>query len=103
MAPTSPTSKAELAHRLRHIRLQRVSSTGVRKLGYDPETRMAAVVFPDKDVVYGYPNLTDIEIAGLLAVMEHHESLGHYISTVIKPHHDFEHVRWDLGTSGTDR
>ena len=103
MASSSAPDKAELVHRLRHIRLQRVSSTGVRKLGYDPETRMAAVVFPDKDVVYGYPNLTDIEIAGLLAVMEHHESLGHYISTVIKPHHDFEHVRWELGATDTER
>ena len=102
MARPGPPNKAELSHRLRHIRLQRVSSTGIRKLGYDPESRMAAVVFADGDVVYGYPNLTDIEIAGLLAVMEHHESLGHYISTVIKPHHDFEHVRWELGAAGTD-
>ena len=103
MASTSRRSHDDLVRRLRHIRLQRVSSTGVRKLGYDPETRMAAVVFPDKDVVYGYPNLTDIEIAGLLAVMEHHESLGHFISTVIKPHHDFEHVRWEPGAPDTER
>jgi hypothetical protein len=95
-------SDDELLQRLKHIRLQRVNSSGVRKLGYDPETHMAAVVFADKDVVYGYPNLTDTEVKGLLDVMVNQESLGHYVSTVIKKHHDFERVSWSFEPASSD-
>ena len=102
MVRATPYNKAELLRRLRQVRLQRVESKGVRRLGYDPAVRMAAVVFPEKDVVYGYPNLTDAEVEGLLAVMENHASLGHYISTVIKKHHDFERVSLSFEPSSSD-
>jgi hypothetical protein len=91
-------SQTQLVHRLRRMPLQAVISTGVRKLGYDEEARMAAVVYPGSEVRYGYPNLSDAEVAGLLRVMESQASLGHYISTVIKANHDAEHVRSDGAT-----
>lgn len=78
----------------RHTRLQPVDSSAVRQIGFDPEHRMVVVVFADRDTVYGYPNLSDAEVAGLASVLEHHESLGHYISTVIKPNHDHERVQF---------
>jgi hypothetical protein len=85
----------DLVAALRATPLQRVQSRGVRKIGYDPTHRMAAVVYPDRDTVYGYPHLSDDEIRGLIAVMEHHASLGAYVSTVLKPHHDHERVAWE--------
>jgi hypothetical protein len=96
--PSYPYSRAELVARLRRMRLQPVISAGVRKLGYDPPARMAGVVFRDSAVAYGYPNLSDEEVSGLLEVMESDGSLGHYIATVVKPNHDFEHVRSDEAT-----
>ena len=92
----TPYNKAELLRRLRQVRLQHVDSSGVRKLGYDPAVRMAAVVFPGEEAIYGYPNLTEPEVAGLLDVIDSNKSLGHYVSTVIKKHHDFEHVKLPL-------
>jgi hypothetical protein len=86
-----------LLHRLRQTRLHPVKSKGVRQLGYDPDSRMAAVVFTGSEVVYGYPNLSDEELAGLLRVMEHQASLGNFISTVIKKNHDHERVEWERG------
>jgi hypothetical protein len=88
-------SRAELAARLRRMRLQPVVSAGVRKLGYDAQARMAGVVYRDSDIVYGYPNLSDAEVSGLAEVMEAKGSLGHYVTTVVKAHHDFELVRSD--------
>lgn len=82
-----------LVDALRRIRLQPVASAAVRQLGYDPQHRMVAVVFEGSTSTYGYPNLTDEEIRGLLEVMEHHASLGHYVSTVIKKNHDHERVQ----------
>jgi KTSC domain len=70
-------------------------SKGVRFIGYDPSTRMVAVVFPDRDTVYGYPNLSDDEIRRFIEVRERHESLGHFVSTVIKKNHDHERVEWE--------
>ena len=96
MARPSPYNKAELLRRLRQVRLQHVESSGVRKLGYDPAVRMAAVVFPGEEAIYGYPNLTEPEVAGLLDVIDKKKSLGNYVSTVIKKHHDFEHVKLPL-------
>ena len=79
---------------LRRIRLRGVSSRAIRKVGFDPKSRMVAVMFTGGDeTVYGYPNLSDEEIRGLLEVLEHGESLGHYVSTVIKPNHDAERVQ----------
>jgi hypothetical protein len=91
-------SQAQLVHRLKRLPMQAVASTGVRELGYDPQARMAAVVFAGSELRYGYPNLSNEEVAGLLRVMESQASIGHYISTVIKANHDFEHVRSDGAT-----
>ena len=83
-----------LTQALRRIPLRSVDSRAIRKFGYDPELRMAAVMFIGSgDTVYGYPDLSDEEIRGLLAVFENEDSLGHYVSTVIKPRHDAEHVQ----------
>ena len=83
-----------LTKALGRVPLRGVVSAAIRKIGYDPELRMVAVVFTGtRDTVYGYPNLTDEEIEGLLAVFENEESLGHYVSTVIKPNHDAERVQ----------
>ena len=76
------------------MRLQVVKSSAVRRLGSDPETRMAAVQFTGGDTVYGYPNMSDVEIAGLLRVMQDHGSIGEFVSTVVKPRHDHERVSW---------
>ena len=91
--PPNAAPEAELVRTLRRLPLQEVSSRAVRRLGFDPDHRMVAVVFTSSAATYGYPNLSDEEIRGLLAVMEHHESLGHYVSTVIKKNHDHERVQ----------
>lgn len=91
--PREAAPRAELIRTLRRIRLQDVSSRAVRRLGFDPDHRMVAVVFTSSTETYGYPSLSDDEIRGLLAVMQHHESLGHYVSTVIKKNHDHERVQ----------
>ncbi len=84
----------DLTHALRRIPLRSVKSRAIRRFGYDPELRMAAVMFAGGgDKVYGYPGLSDEEIEGLLEVLEQEESLGHYVSTVIKPNHDHERVQ----------
>ena len=88
-------SRAALIAALRQMQMQPVESEAVRRLGFDPGLRMVGVIFTSGEVRYGYPNLTDEEVRGLLSVMESHASLGHYVSTVIKPRHDFEHVRAD--------
>jgi hypothetical protein len=88
-------NRYELVQRLRRLKLVDVRSSAVRKLGFDPATRMAAVQYKGNDVVYGYPNLTPDEVAGWLEVMEDHRSIGEYVSTVIKAKHDHEHVRSD--------
>jgi hypothetical protein len=85
----------EVLAALRTVRLRHVRSRGVRMIGYDPVHRMAAVVYPDRETVYGYPGLSDEEIRGLVDVMEHDESLGAYISTIIKKNHDHERVVWE--------
>ena len=82
----------DLLDRLRRIHLNLVKSTGVRMVGYDPEARMVAVVFPDGETVYGYPNLSDDEVRELLEALQGRRSLGKTISTLIKPNHDFERV-----------
>ena len=87
------TRPAALRQVLRAIRLVRVRSSAVEQVGYDPEARMVAVVFAGGETVYGYPGLSDAEVEGLIAVLEKHESLGHYIATVIKPAHDHERVQ----------
>jgi len=89
----------ELLASLRSVRLRHVRSRGVRMIGYDPAHRMAAVVYPERETVYGYPGLSDEEIRGLVDVMEHDESLGAYISTIIKKNHDHERVVWDRAAS----
>lgn len=69
-------------------------SSAVRKLGFAEQERMVLVVFADSDTVYGYPFLSDIEVAGLRKVLLDHASLGHYVSTVIKPRHDHERIQF---------
>jgi hypothetical protein len=86
----------ELLRALAGLELKTVSSDAIRRLGYDPRHRMVGVVFTSSDEVYGYPLLSDEEIAGLLAVLQNHESLGHYVSTVIKKNHDHDHERVQL-------
>jgi hypothetical protein len=83
-----------LVQRLRRTPLVDVRSKGVRRIGYDPQVRMVAVVFPDRDTVYGYPNLTDDEILEFIRVRQEQDSLGHFISTVVKKNHDHERVEW---------
>ncbi|WP_298929882.1 hypothetical protein [uncultured Ramlibacter sp.] len=97
MARHKSINPAWLLQRLRCMHLHPVRSSGVRRLGYDPASRMAAVLYPATDVVYGYPNLSDEELQGLLEVLQHLDdhSLGHYVSTVIKARHEHEHLRWD--------
>lgn len=62
--------RARLVRLLRQTPLQPVASSAVRKLGYAPQARMAAVQFVGGTAVYGYPNLSEEEIRGLLRVME---------------------------------
>lgn len=69
-------------------------SSAIRRLGFAERARMVLVVFADSDTVYGYPHLSDEEIAGLIDVLHADESLGHYISTVIKPRHDHERIQF---------
>jgi hypothetical protein len=85
----------ELVSVLRATPLRHVQSRAIRKIGYDPAHRMAAVVYPDRDTVYGYPNLSDDEIRGWIEVLERRASLGAYVSTVLKHHHDHERVAWE--------
>lgn len=87
--------RRQLVEALGRTGLQPVQSRGVRFIGYDPSTRMAAVVYPDRDTVYGYPNLTDDEIHRFIEVWQSHDSLGHFVSTVIKKNHDHERVEWE--------
>lgn len=82
------------------LKLVSVESAAVSRLGFDPASRMIAVQFTGGDAVYGYPNLTDEEVRQLIAVMENHASLGHYIATVIKPNHDHERIRLDRAAAG---
>jgi hypothetical protein len=89
--------RARLVHLLRQAPLQAVASSAVRKLGYAPQARMAIVQFTGGTVVYGYPNLSDEEIRGLLRVMEDHASIGEYVAKTIKARHDHEHVSYDPG------
>lgn len=79
---------------IRQTRMVKVDSTAVSKIGFDPIQRVLVVQFTGSETVYGYPNLTDEEVSGLLAVLENHESLGTYINTVIKPNHDHERVQF---------
>lgn len=79
----------------RQVPMQAITgSSAIRRLGFHPRHRMVLVVFTDSDTVYGYPNLSDEEVEGLLAVLENHESLGHYVSTVTKPNHDHERIQF---------
>ena len=73
--------------------MRTVDSSAVRRMGYDPDTRMVGVVFAGGGMRYGYPGLADDEIVRLLEVMDHGESLGHFVSTVIKPNHDADRVQ----------
>ena len=91
--PGNAAPTAELVRTLRRVPLQDVSSRAVRRLGFDPDHRMVVVVFTSNPETYGYPNLSDEEIRGLIDVMQHHESLGHFVSTVIKKNHDHERVQ----------
>jgi hypothetical protein len=75
------------------IPLHRVNSSAIQAMGFDQARRMVVVVFAGGPTRYGYPNLSDEEIKGLLAVMVNHESLGHYVATVIKPNHDHERLQ----------
>lgn len=75
-------------------RMIRVDSDAVARIGFDPDARLLVVEFTSSPQAYGYPNLSDEEIAGLVAVLENGESLGHFIATVIKPNHDHERVRF---------
>ena len=79
---------------LRRARMVKVKSTAVSRMGFDPEQRVLVVQSTGGDAVYGYPNLTDEEVSGLLGVIGNHESLGNYINTVIKPNHDHERVQF---------
>lgn len=69
-------------------------SEAVRELGYADRERMVLVVFTDSATVYGYPDLTDLEVAGLRKVLLDHKSLGRFVSTVIKPRHDRERIQF---------
>ncbi len=88
-----PHRQPGLVARLDRIPLARVQSDAVRQLGFDPATRMAAVVFTSSDVRYGYPNLSDQEVDGLMHVLSTGASIGAFVSDVLKKNHDFEHVR----------
>ncbi|MBA2672680.1 hypothetical protein [Ramlibacter sp.] len=88
--------RTQLVERLRHTPLRRVrGSSAVQRLGFDTEARMAVVQFRGNELLYGYPQLSDDEIQGLLRVMQDHGSIGEYVSKVIKANHDHEHVRSD--------
>jgi hypothetical protein len=91
--------KDELLEAVRSVPLRHVRSRGVRMIGFDPGRRMAVVVYPDRETRYGYPHLSEEEIRGLIDVLEHDESLGAYISTIIKKNHDHERVAWDPATA----
>jgi hypothetical protein len=79
---------------LKDTRLATINdSEAIDKLGYDPGSRTVVVVFKGSDTAYGYPNLSDDEVQGLVAVLENAQSLGHYVATVIKPNHDHERVQ----------
>jgi hypothetical protein len=79
---------------LKNTRLIRIhGSDAIDKLGFDLASRTVVVVFKGGDTVYGYPNLSDDEVEGLLAVLENGQSLGHFVATVIKPNHDHERVQ----------
>jgi hypothetical protein len=92
------SDRSRLLQRLSRMQLQREdSSDAVRRIGFDPEARMAAVVFTGSETVYGYPNLSDEEIQQFIEVREQHGSLGHFVSTVIKANHDHERVEWEPG------
>ena len=45
--------RRQLVGVLSRTSLRPVQSKGVRFIGHDPLTRMAAVVYPDRDTVYG--------------------------------------------------
>lgn len=75
-------------------RLYPVASEAVARIGFDPDARLLVVEFTSSPQAYGYPNLSDEEIAGLVAVLENGESLGHFIATVVKPNHDHERVQF---------
>ena len=97
----STRTDSQLLDHLAKMQLVDVRSRAVRKLGYDPTTRMAAVQFQGSEALYGYPNLTPDEVAGWLEVMEDHRSIGEFVTTVIKARHDFEHVRLDRRGGGS--
>ena len=82
-----------LLQQLQRTPLRPVDSQAVSKMGFDPKARMLVVQFTSGTTIYGYPNLSDEEVAGLLAVLESDDSIGHYISTVIKPNHDHERIQ----------
>ena len=92
-------SKADLLQRLAMLRRLPMRSSAVATLGFDPELRLLAVQFVGKPAVFGYPGLSDEEVRGLRNALLNQESLGHYVSTVIKPRHNAEHVRLDLQSS----
>jgi len=94
-AMSTDTHREALVSTLRRTRLVPVTSRAVRKLGYAPKYRMAAVQYNTSDTVYGYPGLDDNEIAGLVKAMQPGASVGEYVTKVIKAHHDHEHVRSD--------
>jgi hypothetical protein len=90
----NPRMNRDLLAALRDTPLKYISgSSAVQRFGFAPEVRMAIVVFKGGPTRYGYPHLDDDEVRGLLEVLEHDESLGHYIATVIKPNHDHERVQ----------
>jgi hypothetical protein len=82
-----------LLQQLRGTPLRPVQSQAVSKIGFDPKARMLVVQYTSGTTIYGYPHLSDEEVAGLLAVLESDDSIGHYISTVIKPNHDHERIQ----------
>jgi hypothetical protein len=79
---------------IRQTRMVKVDSTAVSRMGFDPQQRVLVVQFTGNETVYGYPNLAEEEVSGLLAVLENHDSLGSYINSVIKPNHDHERVQF---------
>ncbi|MES2940046.1 MAG: KTSC domain-containing protein [Pseudomonadota bacterium] len=83
----------DILRKLKAIPLHRVNSSAIEAMGFDEKQRMLVVVFQGGGTKYGYPHLSDEEIKGLLAVMVNHESLGHYVATVVKPNHDHERVQ----------
>jgi len=88
------SGQVERLNPIRRTRMVKVDSTAVSSMGFDPDQRVLVVQFTGSETVYGYPNLSDEEVSGLLAVLENHESLGNFINTVIKPNHDHERVQF---------